>query len=810
MLYEDFSIRILPRAGGVYTVHVSSPAGEASSTLELPFDLDEVGEVLRGLASTVRGAEEPIQRDVKVVQKDQPDNRPEVIGKALYSALFRDKVQSLLDSSEGMIRETDRGLRIRLHIDLEGKGLAEVASLPWEFLYREDSRRFLNLSQSTPIIRSLDVLQPPKPLPFDPPLRILVVISNPTGSAALDLDRERELIESSWGQMEGVDVHFVERPTTSALLEKLAEEDFHVLHFMGHGDFNRETGRGVLLLEDDTGGVEQVDASTMEVLLRDESTLRLVFLNACKTAMSAEGQSLDPFAGVATSLIMAGIPAVVAMQFPISDTAAIKFAGTFYRRIMQGYPVDAAMAEARKAIRVAEPQSMEWATPVLFMRSRDGVLFDTAQPSDSVAIEVEPAGMGEPVTRVEEPAPAPIAPEPATPAPKAAPVEPVGTGSSLQFLAKVPKWALAVIGALVVAVIALIAWPDTPEVASLTINQPPESVGMGEAVRMRLMIVDEDGITVTGADLTKYDVEWTSSEPSLATVAGDFDAAAEALIGVVQGVSPGQARITAAIGDFQDSRSIMVTIPRDSILAAEGAYKDAQLSLVNGELNDAEARAAYVDLTERFGYALGAAQVPAQEVQNSVNALDELIAAFDEAEALHSGNDATLLEKKQHWAKFVEMAQTIRPASPSIAIAVERQADIDAIRSNFVSLAGGQLGVCSGQRLCNAEATETGTVTGVIPRAGNVSVTPRLSVPSRGGTLHWRWLRDGTAMGSEITEQLSGGSSGQRRFNAQSVSSDGRYEVRLYNDNRRSAVPYGDLIGRVEFTVGSTGAQGAL
>lgn len=411
MRYEDFSVRILPRAAGVYTVHVSSPAGEASSTLELPFDIDEVGELLHGLASTVRGIEEPVQRDVKVVQEERPDTRPEVIGKALYAALFRGKVQSLLDSSEGMIRDSDRGLRIRLHIDLEGKGLAEVASLPWEFLYREDSRRFLNLSQSTPIIRSLDVLQPPKPLPFDPPLRILVVISNPTGSAALDLTRERELIESSWGQMQDVDVHFVERPTTSALLEKLAEEDFHVLHFMGHGDFNRETGRGVLLLEDDAGGVEQVDASTMEVLLRDESTLRLVFLNACKTAMATEEQSLDPFAGVATSLIMAGIPAVVAMQFPISDTAAVKFAGTFYRRVVQGYPVDAAMAEARKAIRVAEPQSMEWATPVLFMRSRDGVLFESARPGEEVVIDAEPVVADAPSTQAAEPTPVAAAPE---------------------------------------------------------------------------------------------------------------------------------------------------------------------------------------------------------------------------------------------------------------------------------------------------------------------------------------------------------------------------------------------------------------
>lgn len=74
-----------------------------------------------------------------------------------------------------------------------------------------------------------------------------------------------------------------------------------------------------------------------------------------------------------------------------------------------------------------------------------------------------------------------------------------------------------------------------------------------------------------------------------------------------------------------------------------------------------------------------------------------------------------------------------------------------------------------------------------------MSVTPRLSVPSGGGTLHWLGMRDGTAMGLKI-----------------SVSEGARCEVRLYNDNRQGDTPDGDLIGRVEFTVGSTGAQGAL
>jgi outer membrane protein assembly factor BamD (BamD/ComL family) len=82
---------------------------------------------------------------------------------------------------------------------------------------------------------------------------------------------------------------------------------------------------------------------------------------------------------VAAAIVMAGVPAVVAMQFPISDVAAIRFASRFYPLAALGEPVDYAVAEGRRAIRVAESDTMEWATPILFMRAPDGVLFRVAE-----------------------------------------------------------------------------------------------------------------------------------------------------------------------------------------------------------------------------------------------------------------------------------------------------------------------------------------------------------------------------------------------------------------------------------------------
>ena len=72
------------------------------------------------------------------------------------------------------------------------------------------------------------------------------------------------------------------------------------------------------------------------------------------------------------------------MQFPITDKAAIRFSREFYRALADGLPVDASMAEARKAMYASDPENVEWGTPVLFMRVADGRVFElerTALPA---------------------------------------------------------------------------------------------------------------------------------------------------------------------------------------------------------------------------------------------------------------------------------------------------------------------------------------------------------------------------------------------------------------------------------------------
>jgi hypothetical protein len=77
----------------------------------------------------------------------------------------------------------------------------------------------------------------------------------------------------------------------------------------------------------------------------------------------------------------------VAMQYEVTDKAAIEFSRDFYEAVADGLPVDAAVAEARTA--VSMKSALEWGTPVLYMRSPDGRIFDVQQTVDRPS-EIEP------------------------------------------------------------------------------------------------------------------------------------------------------------------------------------------------------------------------------------------------------------------------------------------------------------------------------------------------------------------------------------------------------------------------------------
>jgi hypothetical protein len=136
---------------------------------------------------------------------------------------------------------------------------------------------------------------------------------------------------------------------------------------MGHGGYEDKSGVGAIYLVDRFDVERPVLGEVLAEQLGGLRHLRLVVLNTCKSGMQAGAR------GVASArLLRPDPPAIVAMQYPISDQAAAAFSRRFYGALTLAHPIDAAVGEARLALAAESP---EWATPVLYMPSRDGVLF---------------------------------------------------------------------------------------------------------------------------------------------------------------------------------------------------------------------------------------------------------------------------------------------------------------------------------------------------------------------------------------------------------------------------------------------------
>jgi hypothetical protein len=363
--FDNFDLLIEQGAHGYRASVINARFGMAKEATEftLPFSQEQLSTLfwLSGQSRHMGVADEGAESVGRLT--------PLIFGKELFQAVFKGDLRLNLALSYQSARQRDAGLRLRLWF---GADVAELADLPWEFLWAPDPfhNDFLALRADTPIIRRPRVDSVSQPFTVTPPLRILVMLSNPADVAPLAVNEEFQRLQQALGKLQAagiVDLQQLEVATLDALNQRLRADDFHVLHFIGHGFFNQATNQGGLVFEDNHGKANLVSADVLWNELRREEGLRLIFLNACEGARSG---SSDFFAGVAQQLVQKGIAAVLAMQFPITDKAAITLAHEFYRDLAEGRPLDAALVSARRAVQ-RDGNELEWATPVLFSRQED-------------------------------------------------------------------------------------------------------------------------------------------------------------------------------------------------------------------------------------------------------------------------------------------------------------------------------------------------------------------------------------------------------------------------------------------------------
>ncbi len=266
-------------------------------------------------------------------------------GAKLHAKLFNAEIQKLWQT----YKDRSDFLELCLRIAPEPRH-GGVEALPWETLF--DGEEFIAAGARTGLSR----------LPFDvpiqnnlpalpPPLKMLAFISSPLDlqeNERLQIEREQEILLQAVNAPSGqgmLRLTFEDEAKLPILEDSLAA-GFHILHYSGHG-IPPENGGG-LLLEDAEGKKRPAAiADLLQSLQKGEKDLRLVVLSGCQTARTVH---VAGFRDLARGLALRKIPAVIAMQFSITDAAGLLFAENFYRRLLEGKILAAVLSECRRSL----------------------------------------------------------------------------------------------------------------------------------------------------------------------------------------------------------------------------------------------------------------------------------------------------------------------------------------------------------------------------------------------------------------------------------------------------------------------------
>jgi len=124
--------------------------------------------------------------------------------------------------------------------------------LPWEYLYDPQEDCFLAISPETPLVRYVPMPHSSRPTAVSPPLRVLVVISNPIDFIPLDVEQERGIIQQAlhdWLSQGLIQLHVLERAVVAEISRAMRSFRPHDFHFTGRSQYRGEKAR--VILEDD-------------------------------------------------------------------------------------------------------------------------------------------------------------------------------------------------------------------------------------------------------------------------------------------------------------------------------------------------------------------------------------------------------------------------------------------------------------------------------------------------------------------------------------------------------------------------------
>jgi len=353
-----------------------------------------------------------LANDELAKKPEQLEAATQQLGQVLYHALFTTEIAKSYGQVQGKVGA--QNLRLRLQIEPP-----ELAALPWETM--RSSEGWLALDSSVPLVRLLTekaVRSEWQSLEVNKPLRILFVGASPsdiTGKLEVEAqynDLQRALAESS--QKKDIALTPLFHPSRETLRLELLK-NYHIIYFAGHGDPAKqeyddleekftEIPAVIYINEKDEKVAEKAVAGAKygltakelaEMMKGPRNQVRLVFLAACNTSQSSgdlaksSGDLKSPDDSPQSSAMLSGfaqdltaqahLPAIIAMQYAISNQQAVPLTAHFFAAIAQFNPVDVALAQARNAIvRQGQPLGRDVFAPVMYLQAENAALFKRA------------------------------------------------------------------------------------------------------------------------------------------------------------------------------------------------------------------------------------------------------------------------------------------------------------------------------------------------------------------------------------------------------------------------------------------------
>ncbi|MFJ7963578.1 tetratricopeptide repeat protein [Streptomyces sp. NPDC096324] len=349
------------------------------------------------------------------------------VGEALGKRFVHGDTAHGLAGQEELARARNALLQIGLAVDDP-----RWVDLPWESLAVPGTAGPLVLSEQVELYRTVGRDSEPVAVQVPGPLRILAVVASPESGGGELLDYERELgrildAVSPARSGQGAYVRVLNWGSLAEIRAALEQERFHILHLSCHA------APGVLVLEDEQGHADEVDAQRFMGALPADRGVPLVVLAGCSTARTcaphdtqaarerppaedegapnAGGAGPDDTAdadaegriraGLARALLERGVPAVLAMTEAVTDRYATELAADMYQTLERAEHPNplTALSNARrtleqrrrKLLKERDPRAgwPEWATPALFLAGPPLPLFDRNHCDERVAVVPE-------------------------------------------------------------------------------------------------------------------------------------------------------------------------------------------------------------------------------------------------------------------------------------------------------------------------------------------------------------------------------------------------------------------------------------